>query len=166
MPDIYTDSAIAESASFLEYFDALPDPRQQSKVIYPLDEVLLLCLLASLAGAETFVDIALFGSKRSTCCVASSLLFMGHPHMTIWVTYSRPWIQTFSNVVLYLGLPNSARSQKKLLLSMVRQPEARKRMEKHMALNILRRPDSKLSLRTRRKAAAWDDEFLVELLKT
>lgn len=64
MPDIYTDSAIAESASFLEYFDALPDPRQQSKVIYPLDEVLLLCLLASLAGAETFVDIALFGSKK------------------------------------------------------------------------------------------------------
>lgn len=64
MPDIYTDSAIAESASFLEYFDALPDPRQQSKVIYPLDEVLLLCLLASLAGAETFVDIALFGNKK------------------------------------------------------------------------------------------------------
>jgi hypothetical protein len=33
-------------------------------VIYPLDEVLLLCLLAVLAGAETFVDIALFGEKK------------------------------------------------------------------------------------------------------
>lgn len=64
MPGICTDEVIAESASFLEYFDALPDPRQQSKVIYPLEEVLLLCLLASLAGAETFVDIALFGSKK------------------------------------------------------------------------------------------------------
>jgi hypothetical protein len=42
----------------------LPDPRQPGKVIYPLDEVLLLCLLAMLAGAETFVDIALFGEKK------------------------------------------------------------------------------------------------------
>ena len=31
---------------------------------YPLDEILLLCLLAVLAGAETFVDIALFGCKK------------------------------------------------------------------------------------------------------
>jgi predicted transposase YbfD/YdcC len=33
-------------------------------VIYPLDEVLLLCLLAVLAGAESFVDIALFGERK------------------------------------------------------------------------------------------------------
>ena len=33
-------------------------------MIYPLDEVLLLCLLAVLAGAETFVDIARFGEKK------------------------------------------------------------------------------------------------------
>ena len=33
-------------------------------MIYPLDEVLLLCLLAVLAGAETFVDIARFGQKK------------------------------------------------------------------------------------------------------
>ncbi len=31
---------------------------------YPLDEVLLLCLLAVLGGAETFVDIARFGEKK------------------------------------------------------------------------------------------------------
>ncbi len=31
---------------------------------YPLDEILLLCLLAVLAGAETIVDIALFGCKK------------------------------------------------------------------------------------------------------
>ena len=31
---------------------------------YPLPEVLLLCLLAVLAGAETFVDIARFGEKK------------------------------------------------------------------------------------------------------
>src|SRR6202521_5072271 len=53
-----------ESVVFLKYFRDLPDRRQIGKVIYPLDEVLLLCLLAVLAGAETFVDIARFGSKK------------------------------------------------------------------------------------------------------
>ena len=33
-------------------------------MIYPLDEVLLLCLLAVLAGAESFVEIARFGTKK------------------------------------------------------------------------------------------------------
>ncbi|MEO5335503.1 MAG: ISAs1 family transposase [Magnetospirillum sp. WYHS-4] len=33
-------------------------------MVYPLDEVLLLCLLAVLAGAETFTDIARFGTKK------------------------------------------------------------------------------------------------------
>ena len=46
------------------YFKELPDPRQAGKVIYPLAEVLLLCLLAVLAGAESFVDIARFGEKK------------------------------------------------------------------------------------------------------
>ena len=49
---------------FLSYFNDLKDPRQQGKVTYPLDEILLLCLLAVLAGAETVVDIALFGCKK------------------------------------------------------------------------------------------------------
>ncbi len=33
-------------------------------MIYPLEEVLLLCLLAVLAGADTFVDIARFGTQK------------------------------------------------------------------------------------------------------
>ncbi len=56
--------AFEETVVFLSYFKDLADPRQQGKVSYPLDEILLLCLLAVLAGAETFVDIALFGSKK------------------------------------------------------------------------------------------------------
>ncbi|MFD2345658.1 transposase family protein [Sinorhizobium terangae] len=42
----------------------MPDHRQPGKVVYPLEEILLLCLLAVLAGAETFTDIARFGEKR------------------------------------------------------------------------------------------------------
>src|SRR5437588_1578703 len=56
--------AVSEGVVFLEYFKDLPDPRQLVKVVYPLHEVLLLCLLAVLGGAETFVDIARFGEKK------------------------------------------------------------------------------------------------------
>jgi predicted transposase YbfD/YdcC len=58
------DGAIFEATSFLCHFSDLRDPRQAVKVVYPLDEVLLLALLAVLAGAETFVDIARFGDKK------------------------------------------------------------------------------------------------------
>ena len=56
--------ALGEAVVFLSYFDDLPDVRQAGKVMYPLDEVLLLCLLAVLAGAETITDIARFGEKK------------------------------------------------------------------------------------------------------
>ena len=58
------DGAIGEGVVFLEYFRDFPDPRQAGKVVYPLDEILLLCLLSVLAGAETFTDIARFGAKK------------------------------------------------------------------------------------------------------
>ena len=39
------DEAFDQVVDFLEHFSALEDPRQRAKVLYPLDEVLLLCLL-------------------------------------------------------------------------------------------------------------------------
>jgi predicted transposase YbfD/YdcC len=57
-------SAFDETIVFLHHFKDLRDPRQQGKVSYPLDEILLLCLLAVLAGAECFTEIALFGTKK------------------------------------------------------------------------------------------------------
>src|SRR6202162_2046338 len=62
--DAGTTESLAETTVFLSYFKDLPDHRQKGKVVYPLDEILLLCLLAVLAGAETFVDIARFGEKK------------------------------------------------------------------------------------------------------
>jgi predicted transposase YbfD/YdcC len=56
--------AIGEATVFLAYFQDLSDPRQRGKVTYPLAEVLLLCLLAVLGGADSFVDIARFGEKK------------------------------------------------------------------------------------------------------
>jgi predicted transposase YbfD/YdcC len=60
-----TDSgALSEAVVFLKHFNDLPDPRQHGKVMYPLDEILLLALLAVLAGADSFVEIARFGCQK------------------------------------------------------------------------------------------------------
>lgn len=58
------EGALVESIVFLDHFKDLRDPRQLIKVIYPLDEILLLSLLAVLAGAETFTGIAQFGKDK------------------------------------------------------------------------------------------------------
>ena len=69
--------ALGDTIVFLDHFRSLPDPRQRGKVIYPLDEVLLLCLLAVLAGAESFVEIALdTGAARVGRFPASQKLFL------------------------------------------------------------------------------------------
>ena len=41
-----------DDVEFLGSFDVLDDPRQQAKVLYPLPEILLLCLCAVLGGAD------------------------------------------------------------------------------------------------------------------
>src|SRR6195952_5619636 len=65
MEDSSTDSgALSEAVVFLHHFSDLPDPRQRGKVMYPLDEILLLALLAVLAGADSFVEVARFGCKK------------------------------------------------------------------------------------------------------
>ena len=52
--------ALAETTVFLKFFKDLPDRRQPGEVVYPLAEILLLCLLAVLAGAEACTDIGFF----------------------------------------------------------------------------------------------------------
>ncbi len=56
--------AFNEVVEFLEHFAGLDDPRQRAKVLYPLDEILLLVLLGVLAGCESWVEIAKFGEKK------------------------------------------------------------------------------------------------------
>jgi len=52
------------SRSLLDHFSALEDPRQQWKVVYPLPEILLVILSATLAGADDFVEIAAWAEER------------------------------------------------------------------------------------------------------
>lgn len=51
-------------ASLLDRFAALEDPRQVAKVLYPLPEILLLLLGATLAGADGFVEVRLWGEEH------------------------------------------------------------------------------------------------------
>jgi predicted transposase YbfD/YdcC len=56
--------SVSPSASLLDHFSALSDPRQQWRVVYPLPEILLLVLCATLCGMEDFVEIRLWGGQR------------------------------------------------------------------------------------------------------
>ena len=52
------------SGSLIEQFSALSDPRQAAKVLYPLPEIVLLLLCATLAGADDFVEAQLWGEQN------------------------------------------------------------------------------------------------------
>ena len=52
------------SRAILDHFSALCDPRECWRVVYPLPEVLLLVLCATLSGMEDFVEIRLWGEER------------------------------------------------------------------------------------------------------
>ena len=240
--------AFAEAAVFLSYFDDLPDPRQRGKVVYPLDEVLLLALLAVLAGAETFVDIARFGAKKLALFRAVSGRFdqgalredvelfvaeqksNGFKHAarskdetvdgdhgrietrTTTVLHDVSWLQErhdwpgLNGVVIVdsirevgrtieretrLFITSLSRLPAKSLAVIVRShwavenslhwvmdmvfrdDECRIRTDhapanfttiKHMALNLTRRAPGKDFIRLRRKVAAWDDDYLANLI--
>src|SRR3954469_11396038 len=54
----------ATKRPLIEHFSALKDPRQIWKVVYPLPEIMLLVLCATLAGAEDFVEVRLWGCEN------------------------------------------------------------------------------------------------------
>ena len=54
----------SDHIEFLGSFEALDDTRQQAKVLYPLPEILLLCLCAVLGGADSWVEVALYGRHK------------------------------------------------------------------------------------------------------
>src|SRR4051794_24113569 len=54
----------ATQRPLIEHFSALKDPRQIWKVVYPLPEIMLLVLCATLAGPEDFVEARLWGVEN------------------------------------------------------------------------------------------------------
>ena len=68
--------------SLLDHFSALDDPRQLGKVLYPLPEIMLLVLCATLSGAEDFVETRLWGLKKLRFCVECCRSNVAFPRMT------------------------------------------------------------------------------------
>ncbi len=50
--------------SFLDYFDALEDPRIDRKKLYSMSEILLTTLCAVISGAEGWQDVENFGKAK------------------------------------------------------------------------------------------------------
>ena len=50
--------------SLLDQFAALADPRQVAKALFPLPEILLMVLAATLAGADDFVEVRAWSAER------------------------------------------------------------------------------------------------------
>ena len=89
--------AVDEAIVFLNHFKDLPDHRQLGKVSYPLDEVLLLCLLGVLAGAETFTEIARFGDKKLRLLRRFRPFRMARRHTITWAISSPRWMPSSSS---------------------------------------------------------------------
>ena len=53
----------AVRGSVLDRFSALDDPRKAAEVLYPLPEIIVLLLCATLAGADDFVEMTLWGAR-------------------------------------------------------------------------------------------------------
>lgn len=50
--------------NILNHFSALEDPRQSWKVLYPLDEIILVVLCGTMAGADDFVQIKQWANEK------------------------------------------------------------------------------------------------------
>ncbi len=59
-----TDAADSHALDFLTHFSTLSDPRQQTRLLCPLAAILLLTLCAVLSGANDWVAISAFGTKK------------------------------------------------------------------------------------------------------
>ena len=66
MPKVQSqaEKAVDQVVDWLEHFEPVDDPRRSGKVWYRIDEVLLLCQLAVLAGAESWVEVVEFGKRK------------------------------------------------------------------------------------------------------
>ena len=50
--------------AFLTHFQSIQDPRQQGKILYPLEEIFLLVLCGVISSANGWMSIALYGQKK------------------------------------------------------------------------------------------------------
>jgi predicted transposase YbfD/YdcC len=59
-----TTPATASKIALLDHFARLDDPRQSAKVVFPLPEIMLLVLSATIAGCDDLVEVCEWGRER------------------------------------------------------------------------------------------------------
>lgn len=65
--------------SIIDHFSSIQDPRQQSKIDYELLDILFLCVVAMVCGAEAWHDIELVGKARLSWFQSKGFLLTGVP---------------------------------------------------------------------------------------
>lgn len=87
------------SIEFFEFFSEIPDPRQQAKVLYPLDEIILATLCGVICGAESYVEIEEFGNAKLSFLKRFLAFENGIPsHDTFGIVFSKIDSKEFSAV--------------------------------------------------------------------
>ena len=77
----------------LEHFSSLSDAREPQRIMYRLDEVLLLVTCATIASCDDFDEIALWANIIWTFCAASRSSISAFPAnagCAAWLTASTP----------------------------------------------------------------------------
>lgn len=91
--------ALSFGVEFLEFFSEMPDPRQQAKVLYPLDEIILVTLCGVICGAESYVEIEEFGNAKLPFLKRFLAFEQGIPsHDTFGIVFSKIDSKAFSEI--------------------------------------------------------------------
>jgi predicted transposase YbfD/YdcC len=174
----------AAAPSLLDRFSALEDPRQRAKVLYPLPEILLLLLCATLARADDLVEITLWGeeqlsflrrflpyrrgmvesaTERDGRIAREQRYYLGSARLDA-VSFAQavraPWgienrLHWVLDVVFHDDLSGLRTGHAPQTMAVVR----------HMAMNLLRQAKPSISLKNRRKRAAWNTAYLEQLVQ-
>ena len=89
---------------FLTHFQAIEDPRQEGKILYPLEEILLLVLCGVISGGDGWVSIALYGQKKLELLRRFLPFENGTPsHDQLGILFSRLDIDLFQSCFISLN---------------------------------------------------------------
>ena len=93
----------ATGAPIAEYFAALDDPRIDRTKRHKLLDIVTIALCATICGADSWVDIELFGNCKEEWFKSFLELPNGIPSMIPSATSSPAWTQSSFNAVSWSG---------------------------------------------------------------
>ena len=162
-------------SNLYDYFAKLSDPRLNRNKKHNLADIIVLSILAVICGAESWDSIEEFGKARIDFLKKILYLPNGIPsHETrLYISSLNDEAEAFSKYIrMHWGVENSLH----WTLDMTFREDEQRKHDKNSAqnfaivrkivLNLLKQEDSKkLSLRTKRLKAGWDNNFLLKILK-